>query len=83
MLKLFVCLFVVHCQQEIDDLKVQLDEVRERLQHNKPLQQPSTPPLIDWDTPLPSDTHLRSVVPGSFSPSPTNDSKVNCLFTPL
>ena len=62
--------------QEIDHLRLQLDEAKERLQHVESVSKPDTPPLIDLDTPFPFGA---SPLPDSLSPS---DSKVCTVYHP-
>jgi hypothetical protein len=40
------------CQQEIEQLQLQLNEARQRLQHAEEVERLESPPLIDMDTTL-------------------------------
>ena len=63
--------------QEIDMLKAQLVKMKEQLVLCDLAQRQSTPPLIDLDTPIPSQaTPLSSAAPGNLSPCPSDGSKV-------
>ena len=65
------------CQQEIDHLRLQLEEARKRLRLAEQAQQPHTPPLIDLDMAFPSEApSLPYTHPSGASPTPPNDSKV-------
>jgi chromosome segregation ATPase len=68
---------VVPLEEEIDHLRLQLEEARERLQLAEQARQPLTPPLIDLDTPFPSDTSpLPNALPYVASPTPSDGNKL-------
>lgn len=63
--------------QEIDHLRLQLEEARERLQLVESAPKPDTPPLIDLDTSYP---FVTSPLPDSVSPTDTKVGTVLCLL---